>query len=323
MFSGIIKRLMLWAVIATVLGGSFPLMGGGKKIKVVTTLPVFASVAEEIGREHVETFAIAAGYQDPHFVDPKPSFIIKLQKADMFVHAGLDLEIGWVPPLLEGARNPDILPGGKGYVDASQNVPLLEIPAGDPATLRAQGDIHVYGNPHYWLDPLRGKIIARNICEGLIRLHPELEAEFRANLADFQQRIDTRLKVWQRQMAPLKGVKIVAYHNSWPYLEERFGFDIIAFIEPKPGIPPSPKHLVKIISLMRKHRVPLIIIEPYYSQKSSQLVASKTGAKVVELATSTDAYPEVKTYFDLFDYNIRRLLEALESGGGATGASGK
>lgn len=287
----------------------------GDRLRIVTTTPDLASIAKEIGGERVETFAIAKGYQDPHFVDAKPSYIIELQKADMFIQMGLDLEIGWAPPLLDGARNPDILPGGKGYLDASAGVPLLQVPTGDPATLRAQGDIHIYGNPHYWLDPLRGKIIARNIFGGLARLQPENRAEFQKNLDLFDQKLDQEMAKWEKQMQPYRGTKIVAFHNSWPYFEERFGLQIVGFIEPKPGIPPTPKHLVEVIKTMQEQNVKIIIISPYYSQKSSELVASKTGAKVLELATSVEAFPGINDYFALFDYNLGIMLQAFQESG--------
>lgn len=316
------KRMLQILALVTGLTSQLILNGAGtsaaapaKKLFVVTTLPDLASIAEEVGGEHVETFSIAKGYQDPHFVDPKPSYMIKLQKADMFIQVGLDLEIGWVPSLLDGARNPQILPGARGYVDASQNVPLLEIPVGDPTKLRAQGDIHVYGNPHYWLDPLRGKIIADNIYNGLVRLQPESQADFAANLQAFKDKIDQKTQEWINRMAPYSGTKIVAFHNSWPYFEERFPFDIVMFIEPKPGIPPTPKHLVNVIQTMKQQDIRIIIIEPYYSKKPAELIAARTNAVLLELAGSVGAEPEIKTYFDLFEYNVSKMIEAFKQAG--------
>jgi zinc/manganese transport system substrate-binding protein len=294
----------------------------GGKLNVVTTLTDFADIARQIGGDKVEAFAIAKGYQDPHFVDPKPSYIIKLQKADLFVHGGMDLESGWVPPLLEGARNANILPGAKGNVDASKGLHLLEVPSGDPAQLRAQGDIHVYGNPHYWLDPVRGKQIAQNICATLSRLQPQDEAYFKSNLETFAKKIDAKVAEWQALMQPFDGAKIVAFHNSWPYFDERFGFDIVAFIEPKPGIPPTPKHLAAIINQMNQIGVKVIIVEPYYSKDPCNLVAAKTGAKVLELATAVDGAPEAKSYLEVFDYNLKKLVAAFQQTA-AAGNNGK
>jgi ABC-type Zn uptake system ZnuABC Zn-binding protein ZnuA len=241
--------------------------------------------------------------------------MIKLQKADMFVQVGLGLEIGWVPTLLDGARNGDILPGAKGYVDASAGMPLLQVPVGDPATLRARGDIHANGNPHYWLDPLRGKIIAENIFERLKSLQPAHQAEFQKNLENFNQKIDRKVAEWKEKLKPYAGGKIVAFHNSWPYFEERFGLKIVTFIEPKPGIPPTPKHLVEVIKTMTGQEVKVIIISPYYSKKSSELVASNVEGEVVELASSVNAFPEAEDYFELFDYNINQLIEAFNRAG--------
>ena len=302
---------------------SFSTILFAKKLKVVTSLTDLASIAREVGGDRIEAFSIAVGYQDPHFVDAKPSYIIKLQKADMFVEVGLGLEIGWVPQLLNGSRNANILPGGKGFVDASKGVPLLKVPQGDPTTLRAQGDIHPFGNPHYWLDPLRGKIIAQNIFEGLVRLQPENRAEFQQNLDRFQQKIDQKMVEWKKRMEPFADKNIIAYHDSWPYFEDRFGLNIVTFVEPKPGIPPTPRYLVKVIKTVINDKVPVIVISPYYSKKSSQLISSKTGATLVELATSVDAYPEIKTYFDLFDYDIDKLTAAFSQNGGAGNAAGK
>ncbi len=179
--------------------------------------------------------------------------------------------------------------------------------------MRAQGDIHVFGNPHYWLDPARSKQIAQNIFNGLVRLRPQDEAFFQSNLEAFQKKLDGKLEEWQALMQPYGGVKIVAFHNSWPYFDERFGFDIIAFIEPKPGIPPSPKHLAEVITKMNQTGAKVIIIEPYYSKKACELVASKTGAEVVELATAVDGLPGVKSYFDVFDYNLKKLAAAFQA----------
>jgi ABC-type Zn uptake system ZnuABC Zn-binding protein ZnuA len=286
-------------------------LAAGDKLNIVTSTTDLASIAREIGGEYVEVFSIAEGYQDPHFVDAKPSFIMKLQKADMFMQVGLDLEIGWVPTLLDGSRNADILPSARGYVDASAGIPLLQVPVGDPATLRAEGDIHASGNPHYWLDPLRGKIIAQNIFNKLLSLQPANRAEFQKNLERFNRKIDVKVAEWQEKLKPYAGAKIVAFHNSWPYFEERFGLNIVTFIEPKPGIPPTPKYLVEVIKIMTGQNIKAIIISPYYSKKSSQLVASKVAGEVVELASSVNAFPEVKNYFDLFDYNINKLIEAF------------
>ena len=269
------------------------------KLRVVTSLTDLKSITEFIGGDKVDVFAIATGFQNPHFVDPKPSYILKLSKADMFVTVGLDLETGWVPPLLNSARNAAIMTGGAGYVDASINVPLLQVPS---SINRGEGDIHIYGNPHYWLDPAIGKVIARNICEGLVRLDGGDEAYFKANLASFNEKIDGKIKEWTTKMLPFKGTKIIAYHNEWVYFEHRFGLQIVDFLEPKPGIPPSPSQLAKVIGEMKQNKMKLIITSPYFTTESAELVARNVGGKVVTLATSVGADASIKTYIDLFVY---------------------
>lgn len=280
------------------------------KIAVVTTLTDLKSITEILGGDKVDVFAIATGYQNPHFVDPKPSYILKLARADLFVTVGLDLETGWVPPLLNSARNSKIQKGGPGYVDASTGVPLLQVPS---SVNRAEGDIHIYGNPHFWLDPVRGKQIAYAIYQGLVRVSPENTALFQANLKLFNDKIDMKVKEWTTRMAPFRGSKIIVYHNEWPYFEERFGLHIVDFLEPKPGIPPSPNQLVKVIGEIKRENIKVIITSPYFTTESADLVARQTGAKVVILATSVAAEDEIKSYFDLFDYNVSKLIGAFSS----------
>lgn len=287
----------------------FAISPGFAQLKVVTTITDLQSIARLIGGEQVDVFAIATGFQNPHFVDPKPSYILKLSRADVFVTVGLDLEIGWVPPLLNSARNARIEKGGEGYVDASANVPLLQVPT---SASRGQGDIHIFGNPHYWLDPVNGKIIARNIFDALVRVDPDHRSLYESNLKTFNATLDLKLKELTDKMRPYAGTKIIAYHNEWPYFEQRFGFHIVDFLEPKPGIPPSPSQLIKVINEMKRENIKIIIISPYFTTESADLVARNSGGKVVTLATSVGANDRVKTYFDLFDYNISQLVEALK-----------
>ncbi len=283
--------------------------GRAGALKVVTTLPDLKSITEIIGGDKVDVFAIATGFQNPHFVDPKPSYILKLSKADLFITVGLDLETGWVPPLLNSARNAKIQKGGDGYVDASVNVPLLQVPS---SVNRAEGDIHIYGNPHYWLDPERGKVMAQTICAALVKAMPEEQKFFESNLKSFRDRIDVKLKEWTAKMAPYKGRKIVAYHNEWVYFEQRFGLQIVDFLEPKPGIPPSPNQLMKVITEIKRDNIPVIISSPYFTRESADLVARQTGARVVVLATSVAADESIKTYFDLFDHNVGLMVDAFQ-----------
>src|SRR6476660_6774739 len=278
-------------------------------IKVVTTITDLRSITELIGGDKVSVMSIATGYQNPHFVDPKPSYIIGLSKADLFVTVGLDLETGWSPQLLTSSRNNKIQKGAAGYVDASTGVTLYQVPS---AVNRAEGDIHIYCNPHYCLDPINGKVIARNIANGLERVDPANKTTYEANLQAFFKKIDDKMKDWQAKMAAFKGTKIIAYHNEWVYCETRFGLNIVDFMEPKPGIPPSPSQLVKVIKEIQANNIKVIISSPYFTTSSSDVVAKQTGVKELTMATSVGAFDSIKTYFDLFDYDIEQLTAILK-----------
>lgn len=279
------------------------------KINVVTTTADLKSITELIGNDKVDVSSIATGFQNPHFVDPKPSYIIKLSKADMFVTVGLDLETGWSPQLLLSSRNPKIQKGSDGYVDASVGVTLMQVPS---SINRGEGDIHIYGNPHYWLDPVNGKKIAKNICNALEKISPENKAFFEANLIAFNTKIELKLKEWTIKMFPYNSAKIIAYHNEWCYFEQRFGLKIVDFLEPKPGIPPTPTQLVKIISEVKSNAIKVIISSPYFTPSSSDVVSNQTGAKTIILATSVGAFDKIKDYFDLFDYDIDKLIQGFK-----------
>ncbi|TMI65910.1 MAG: zinc ABC transporter substrate-binding protein [Bacteroidetes bacterium] len=294
-------------LVITLITGGITLHAG--TIKVVTTTTDMKSIAEFVGGKNVSVSSIATGYQNPHFVDPKPSYIISLTKADLFVTVGLDLETGWSPQLLSSSRNTKIQKGADGYVDASMGVTLYQVPS---SVNKAEGDIHIYGNPHYWLDPLNGKVIARNIANGLERVDPSNKPMYETNLKIFSARIDSMMKIWQAKMAPYKGSKIIAYHNEWVYFETRFGLKIVDFMEPKPGIPPPPSQLVKVINEVKSNSIKVIISSPYFTTSSSDVVVKQTGVKQLTLATSVGAFDTIKNYFDLFDYNLNQLTPVLK-----------
>jgi zinc/manganese transport system substrate-binding protein len=278
-------------------------------VRVVTSLQDFASIADAVGGKRVETFALARGYQDPHFVEPKPSFVLKLSKADMLVVAGLELEVGYLPPLLDQSRNEKIRPGAAGYLDASNGVDILERPTG--TVTRAMGDVHPYGNPHYWLDPENGRIIARAIAGKLSQLDPSGAAEYQSNLAAFEAKLTEGEKRWDAALAPYAGTELVTYHTSWPNFLKHFKLAAAGYIEPKPGIPPSPSHTVEIIDLMRARKIPVILMEPYFDRKTPQQIAEKTGATLLVFIPSVGGVPEAKDYFALFDYDVKMLADAL------------
>jgi zinc/manganese transport system substrate-binding protein len=278
-------------------------------IKVVTTTEDLAAIAKEVGGERVQVESLTKGIQDPHFIEAKPSLMLKLSRADLFVQVGLDLEAGWVPPLLLGARNGKIQSGAPGFVNASSGVAVLEVPTG-PID-RSAGDVHLQGNPHIWLDPMNGKQIARNIAEGLKRVDPKGGETYDQNLADFAARIDAALPRWQERMKPFEGTKIITYHNSWPYFLKRFGLVAVGYIEPKPGIPSSTSHLRELIELIPREQVKVILMEPYFSDQAPKFLAEKTGAKVVVLPPSVSAATGIKDYFQLFDHLVSTLAGAL------------
>jgi zinc/manganese transport system substrate-binding protein len=279
------------------------------KVRVVTSLQDFASIAQEIGGDRVETFALAKGYQDPHFVEPKPSFILKLSRADLLIVAGLELEIGYLPPLIDQSRNDKIRPGAAGYLDASNGCEILERPTG--VVTRAMGDVHPFGNPHFWLDPDNGRVIARAIAARLAQLDPAGEATYKANLAAFEARLAEGEKRWNAALAPYAGTEIVTYHNSWPNFAKHFHLEVVGYVEPKPGVPPTPSHTVELINMMIQKKIPVILMEPYFDQKTPKAVAEKTGATLVTFIPSVGGVPDAKDYVSLFDYDVRLLAGAL------------
>ncbi len=278
-------------------------------LRVVTTTEDLASLTREVGGDKVEVTALAKGYQDPHFVEPKPSFLLAVSRADLLIAVGRELEIGWLPTLISSSRNGKVQPGGPGYLDASRNVRILEIPTGQ--ITRAMGDVHPQGNPHYWLDPGNGRLIAQAIRDKLSQLSPSDASEFAARYDDFDRRLAAAEARWDATMAPYKGTKVVTYHRSWPNFMERFGLEVMGYVEPKPGIPPSPSHTLELITDMKAQGVELIIVEPYFDKKTPQAIAAQVGGKVLELAPSVGGEKEAGDYIALFDYDVRLLAAAL------------
>jgi ABC-type Zn uptake system ZnuABC Zn-binding protein ZnuA len=279
------------------------------KLRVVTSLQDLASIADTIGGDRVETFALAKGYQDPHFVDAKPSFILRLSRADLLIVAGLELEIGYLPPLIDQSRNEKIHPGSPGYLDASIGCDILERPT--QVVTRAMGDVHPYGNPHYWTDPENGRVIARAVAARLAELDPAGKATFDANLAAFEERLTAKESEWRAKMAPFAGTRVVTFHQSWPNFAKAFKLEIVGTVEPKPGIPPSPTHTLEIINLITAQKVPLILVEPYFDTKTPRYIAEKTGAAVLTFYPSVGGIPEIKDYIDLFDYDVNAFVNAM------------
>ncbi|NJD19698.1 MAG: zinc ABC transporter substrate-binding protein [Gemmatimonadetes bacterium] len=340
--------LALAALLATPPAGPAPAAAQAREpVRVVATLPVYASLAKEIGGAEVSVMSIADPGEDAHFVRPKPSFALELKRADLFITTGLDLEL-WVPTLLDKAGNPDVLEGGRGYVSAHDGITLLDIPT---AADRAAGDVHIFGNPHIHTDPLRALQVARNIAAGLTRVAPDRRGVWEANLASFEDRLHKRLfgerlvaalggptlerlalsggldrflasqqyqgrpltgmvGGWLKQAEPLKGQRILCYHKSWAYFEERFGIVCADYVEAKPGIPPTPRHVASLVELMRGG-VKGVLAESYFDRDKVDAVAERGGATAGGVPAQTGAPPVAGDYFGLIDLWIGSLSNAL------------
>ena len=313
------------------------------KLHVLTTHTVLKSLAEEIGRERVSVSCLATGREDPHAIQAKPSYMVNARRADLFIKIGMELEIGYEELVIDGSRNHKIRLGQPGYLDTSLNVLRLEVPT--TRVDRSMGDVHPQGNPHYWLDPYNARIMARSIADRLAQLDAEGASAYEANNDDFRRRLDVTMfgeklveelggdRLWALQLAnrleshlkdnplenfaggwyarfkQLRGTKVITYHRSWTYLAERAGLDIVAELEPKPGIPPSPGHLRYVVDTAKQQHVRIILMEPYYARKAADFVSSKTGASVVEATNAVDGQPGVHDYFSLID-NVLQRLEA-------------
>jgi zinc/manganese transport system substrate-binding protein len=302
------KRIFPILLVFTALAGVGSAAEG--KLRVVTSLQDFASIAQMIGGDRVETFALAKGYQDPHFVDAKPSFVLQLSRANLLIVAGMDLEAGYLRPLLDQSRNAKIHPGNPGYLDASAGCEILQRPT--TQVTRAMGDVHPWGNPHYWIDPANGRVIARAIAARLSQLDTAGSATYQKNLAAFEQRLAQKRAEWAAKMAPYAGTKVVTFHNSWPNFAKAFKLNVIGHIEPKPGIPPTPSHTLEIINLIQAQKVPVILVEPYFDKKTPNYIGGKTGAKVVTLYPSVGGTPAIRDYFSLFDADLDAFLAAVK-----------
>jgi zinc/manganese transport system substrate-binding protein len=283
-------------------------------LRVVATTEDLASLAREVGGDKVKVEAIAKGYQDPHFVEAKPSFIFTLNKADLLVAVGRELEVGWLPPLILQSRNAKIQPGAEGYLDASLTAEILEIPQGQ--ITRAMGDVHPLGNPHYWLDPANGRRIAQALQRKLSAMSPGDAGYFAERNADFDRRLAEAEKRWDGLMAPYRGLQVVTYHRSWANFCKRFGLDVIGYVEPRPGIPPSPNHTIQLIAEIKRRGVKILLVEPYFDLKTPNSIARQTGARVVVLPPSVGGEKVITDYIGLFDYDVGLLVGAIREAGG-------
>jgi ABC-type Zn uptake system ZnuABC Zn-binding protein ZnuA len=282
-------------------------------LTVVTTTEDLAALAREVGGDRVKVEAIARGYQDPHFVEPKPSFILRLVQADLLILVGRDLEVGWLPPLVHQSRNARIQPGADGYLDASLTARVLEVPTGQ--VTRAMGDVHALGNPHYWLDPANGRRVAQAIVGRLSDLRPADSAYFNTRYLDFDRRLRAAEQRWDAMIEPYRGAKVVTFHRTWSNFAERFDLAVVGYVEPRPGIPPSPGHTLSLVREMQAQQVPVILVEPYFDLKLPNAIGRQTGARVLVMPPSVGGAAGVSDYLALFDHNLNLVVSALEQAG--------
>ncbi len=278
-----------------------------QQIRVVATFPDLADITRQIGKELVSVDSLATGVEDPHGVPMKPSFVPRLNRADVIVLTGLDDEHSWLPALLEVANNPKILLGRPGYIDCSIGVPVLEAPT---LVDRSEGDLHPKGNPHYMLDPVNAKIAARNIAAGLSRNFPQHQQAFDKNLKAYVAELDNWIARWEKMAVPLRGVKYVEYHPQWIYFADRFGMKRVGSIELKPGIEPTPNHIVELVQQIKQEK-PQLLLYGAQNPRFPQQISAETGIKALRLYSNAGAQPETNSYIKWIDYTVRTLVQAV------------
>jgi len=278
-------------------------------LKVATALEDLASVAQFVGGEHVTAFSLCKGYEDPHFVPAKPSLMRAIRNADVFVSVGLELDGGWLPMVLPGSRNPKIQPGARGFVDASDGVSVLEKPTGTVS--RAEGDVHPLGNPHYYLDPLNLKVVADHLADVFSKLDPANAAEYAENAKAFCGKIDAKSAEWEKDMEPFKEMQIVTFHKNYDYFLARFGLKLLATVELKPGIPPTPRHLAETVEAMKKAGSKVVLYQPYQDSNACELLARKAGATALEVPSEVGGVSRAGDVFAKFDFIVASLVKAL------------
>lgn len=281
-------------------------------LNVVTTVPDLGAITQAIGGDKAKVTALALPSQDPHFLDPKPNLVLMLNKADLLIAVGLDLEVGWLPTLQQGARNPKIQPGNPGYLDVSQFVKLLEIPT--EKVDRSHGDVHPGGNPHFLHDPRAAAAVARGIQARMAKLDPPNASSYQANLEKFLAELEAARAGWEKRLAEVRGVPVISYHKTTAYLGDWLGFQTSGYLEPKPGIPPTPSHVGRILMQARQQKVRLILQEEYYPDSTSKLVASKIPAGLV-IVPSGAKFREGETYLQRMERLVQRVEQALTAKG--------
>jgi len=302
---GILRTAATALIAASGIGTAVP-----KKLNVVATTPDLGAIAREIGGDLVLVTALAKPTEDPHFVDAKPSHLVTLNRADVLIEGGAELELGWLPPLLDNARNDKIAAGAPGHIVASQGIAMIEVPT---TFDRSKGDVHSLGNPHFLMDPMNVKIVAKNMADHLAQVSPASAETFKANLKSFNDRIDQKFVEWKKRLVAYRDAKLVTYHKDFDYLAARFDLEIVETLEPKPGIAPSPAHLAKVVSAMKAKNARVILVQPYQNRKTAETVARQTGATVLDVPQQPGAVQNTSTYFDLMDHIVTTLAAGLEA----------
>ena len=300
-------RLLSFPLLAAAASVAWPVHAA--KVRVVTTLTDMADFVREVGGDHVEVLSLATGVEDTHGVPMKPSFVPRLNRADLLVHAGFGLEHSFLPALLEASKNPRIQYGKPGYVDCSPGVAPLGVPK---STDHSQGDVHPYGNPHYMLDPVLAKIAIGHIYDALVETAPEHQADFKRNRDAYMAKLDGKIAEWLKLAQPLKGLKFVSYHEEWEYFADRFGMKVFGTVELKPGIDPTPRHIEELIAGMKAEKVPIVVREPQFPEKVPKLIAEQTGAKLVKLPIMPGGVPNTGTYIEMIEYNVQTMVKAAK-----------
>jgi ABC-type Zn uptake system ZnuABC Zn-binding protein ZnuA len=279
------------------------------RLNVVVTTPDIGSIAQAVGGELIELSVLVKPREDPHFVEPKPSLILKLNRADVLIEGGGELEAGWLPSLISKTRNAKIAPGSAGRIKANDGISMLEVPT---ELDRSKGDIHAAGNPHFLADPGNAVICARKLADALAKIDPASAEAYQANAGKFVTQLEAKIQVWEKQLASCRGECVVAYHNSWIYFGKRFGFEIDLFLEPKPGIPPTPGHLADILAKMKQRNAHVIMVDPYLDRRTAESVASRTGAEVVDVSHFPGGVKGTEEgYIVLMDHNVNALAKAF------------
>ena len=279
------------------------------KLNIVASTADFGAIAQEIGGDKIDVMTLAKPTEDPHFVDAKPIFIVKLNHADAVIEGGAELETGWLPPLIEGSRNAKLQSGKPGHISCVEGMSLLEV----PATLdRSKGDIHAAGNPHYMIDPTNGKIVAERIANSFCQLDPKSCDYYKASLKKFNDRLDAKMTEWQKLLAPHRGKGVVSYHNYWVYFAKRFGVKMQLYLEPKPGIPPTPAHLAEVITKMKAEKIKVIVVQPYQNKKTAETVAGHTDAVAIDFPSFPGSTKETQGYIEWMDFLVKSLAKGFE-----------